>query len=78
MEVGENVYYFPKKEVQTSLQRLYNQGIYTQDHKIKYPSGHNLEKTFKYMCDVIEKNSHIEFEILSNRKFPKYKNLKQL
>ena len=78
MEVKEDVYYFPKNEVQRSLQRLYDNKTYSKKGKRIISSGHNTEKTFKYLCDVIKNNSNIQFEILSNRKFPKFKNLIQL
>lgn len=75
MEVGEDVYYFPKSKVQESLQVYFRDGTYTKDGKRIRKTGHDLDLTFKYMCDVIKNNSDISFEILSNRKFPKYSNL---
>ena len=75
MKVGEDVYYFPKKKVQKSLQRLYDNKIYSNDGKRIMKTGHNLDKTFKYICRIIKNNPQIQFEILSNRKFPKFKNL---
>ena len=75
MEQGENVYYFPKNEVQSSLQVYFRDGTYTKDGKRIKKTGHDLNKTFKYMCDIIKENPKINFEILSNRKFPKLKNL---
>ena len=75
MEVGEDVYYFGKTEVQSSLQRLYKLKIYSNNNKILKKCGHDKDKTFKYMCDIIQNNPQIKFEILSNRKFPKFNNL---
>lgn len=75
METGEDIYYFPRSEVQSTLQYLFSNGTYTKNGKRKKPTGHNLENTFKYMVDVIKNNPQIQFEILSNRKFPNLKNL---
>lgn len=79
MEVGEDVYYFPKNQVQTSLQRLYTIGIYNpKNGKRISKTAHDLDKTMRYMIDVIKKNKDIKFEILSNREFPKLSNIHQI
>jgi hypothetical protein len=75
MEVGEDIYYFPRNQVQQSLQVYFRDGTYTKNGKRIKKSGHNLDKTFKYMCDIFKNNKSINFELLSNRKFPKLKNL---
>ena len=75
MEQGEDVYYFPKKDVQVSLQVYFNNKTYGKNGKRIEKSGHDLNLTFKYICDVIKNNPQIEFEILSARKFPKLKNV---
>ncbi len=75
MMEGENVYYFPKNEVQQSLLRLYNNKIYGKNGKRILKSGHESNKTLTYIKDVIKNNKNIQFEILSNRKFGNFTNL---
>lgn len=70
MMVGEPVYFFPPHKSQPSLQYLYKNGRYSNCGINMQKSGHDIEKTYKYIVDVIEKHPDIQFEILSNREFP--------
>ena len=76
MAVGEDAYYFPKHELQSNVLKFINDGKTFDKKGVRiFKSGHDPDKTFKYMIDIFKNNPHIKFEILSNRKFPKLKNL---
>jgi len=83
MEIDEKNYYYDRKHVQYSLQKYYidkalnnNGKVYNVDGNRLVKSGHDTEKTYKYMLECFSNNFDIIFEIISNREFPNLNNLK--
>ena len=82
LEVGENIYYFKKEEVQDSLKYYFYDNrkddgwVYNKEGIRMKKSGHDSKISKKYIEDMIKNNKEISFEILSNRDFKLFDNLR--
>ena len=66
MEVGKQVYYFPKEQTNKSLHYLWQNGTYTHDGIRIKESLHDHSKTLNYYTSVFEEYSDIEFVMMTD------------
>jgi len=60
------------------LEYLIGQKIITKQGELNIISGHNPDKTEKYLYNIVEKYNNIQFKFISNMTPNNYNNLKIL
>tara|TARA_R110000824_G_scaffold5923_6_gene27097 strand:- start:12535 stop:13200 length:666 start_codon:yes stop_codon:yes gene_type:complete len=68
MQIDKPIYYFKKNEVKENLLYLFNNGTYTAEGIRMKKSGHDSEKTFKYMVDRFTQYKNVKFSLLTDHK----------
>lgn len=74
-EQGTPVYYFKKKELSPTLHYLLDKGVYDEQFRIVYESGHNTQRSHDYLIEQMKTYQDKEFILYTNYPFEKMKNV---
>lgn len=63
---GEPMYYYNITKLNNKMKYLIGQNVITKDGELNIVSGHNPDKTEKYLYNIVEKYNNIQFKFISN------------
>jgi hypothetical protein len=73
---GEQMYYFKPQDYNNNMKYLLDDKVLKKDGTFNIISGHDPDKTFNYLNNIIDDNKNIEFTMITNLNFEKqYNNL---
>jgi len=65
-EISKQTYYYKPSEYNDSIKYLLENNIITNKGEFNINSGHNPEKTLRYIKYIIQQKSNVEFNVITN------------